>query len=89
MPTSKNHALIQLVSVWVAGESLSFGQLIIESVCNKITVIPALLEVIDCAGAMTSIGAICCQKEALKIKPQAYSSLIREYWQIENKLHWQ
>lgn len=63
VPAGKKHALVQLVSVWVVEESLSFGQLAVESKSNEITAIPALLEVLDCAGATITIDAIGCQKD--------------------------
>lgn len=63
VPAGKRHALVQLVSVWVAAESLSFGQLAVESKSNEISAIPALLEVLDCTGATITIDAIGCQKD--------------------------
>jgi predicted transposase YbfD/YdcC len=63
VPAGKKHALVQLVSVWMVEESLSFGQLAVESKSNEITAIPALLEVLDCAGATITIDAIGCQKD--------------------------
>ena len=63
VPAGKKHALVQLVSVWVAAENISFGQLAVESKSKEITAIPALLEVLDCAGATITIDAIGCQKD--------------------------
>jgi predicted transposase YbfD/YdcC len=63
VPAGKKHALVQLVSVWVAAESLSFGQLAVETKSNEITAIPALLELLDCAGATITMDAIGCQKD--------------------------
>ena len=58
VPAGKKHAFVQLVSVWVAADRISFGQLAVESKSNEIKAIPALLEVLDCAGATINIDAI-------------------------------
>lgn len=62
VPSGKKHALVQLVSVWVAQEGLSFGQLAVGNKSNEITAIPALLELVDCPSATITIDAIGCQK---------------------------
>ena len=46
----------------MAEEGLSFGQLAVAAKSNEITAIPALLELVDCAGATITIDAIGCQK---------------------------
>lgn len=63
VPKGKKHALIQLVSVWVTDEKLSFGQLAVDAKSNEITAIPALIETLDCTGAVITIDAIGCQKD--------------------------
>lgn len=66
VPAGKKHALVQLVSVWVAEEGLSFGQLSVDAKSNEITAIPTLLELLDCPGATITIDAMGCQKELAK-----------------------
>jgi len=77
VPSGKKHALVQLVSVWVAAEGLSFGQLAVGAKSNEITAIPALLELVDCPGATITIDAIGCQKTiAQKIVDQQADYII-------------
>jgi predicted transposase YbfD/YdcC len=63
IPKGKKHALIQLVSVWVSEEKLSFGQLAVDAKSNEITAIPALIEMLDCSGSTITIDAMGCQKD--------------------------
>lgn len=61
VPAGKKHALVQLVSLWVAEDRVSFGQLAVEAKSNGITAIPALLELVEFPGATITIDAIGCQ----------------------------
>lgn len=65
MPAGKRHALVQQVNVWLGEEKLCFGQVKVEKNSNGITAIPALLDMIDCKGALISIDAIGCQKQVV------------------------
>lgn len=77
VPSGSKHALVQLVSVWVAQEGLSFGQVAVDKKSNEITAIPALLELVDCPGAVITIDAIGCQKAiAQKIVDQQADYII-------------
>lgn len=62
IPPGKKHAQVQVLSAWIAEESISFGQLQIAEKSNEITAIPQLLDALDCAGSIISIDAIACQK---------------------------
>ncbi len=62
IPTGKKHALVQMVNLWVDELRLSFGQLQVDKKSNEITVIPQLLDLVDCTGSVISIDAIACQK---------------------------
>jgi predicted transposase YbfD/YdcC len=62
---------LHLVSAWATGQSLSLGQVAVDSKSNEITAIPALLELLDLKGALVTIDAMGCQKAiAQKIKDQ-------------------
>lgn len=62
---------LHLVSAWAVGQSLSLGQIAVDSKSNEITAIPALLELLDLKGALVTIDAMGCQKAiAQKIKDQ-------------------
>jgi predicted transposase YbfD/YdcC len=68
--TGSKHALVRMVNVWVHEDGLSFGQYEVDKKSNEITAVPALLESIDCKGAVVTIDAMGCQK--------AIASKIRE-----------
>src|SRR5450432_1953386 len=53
---------LHLVSAWATGQSLSLGQVAVDSKSNEITAIPALLELLDLKGALVTIDAMGCQK---------------------------
>jgi len=62
---------LHLVSAWATGQSLSLGQVAVDSKSNEITAIPTLLELLDLKGALVTIDAMGCQKAiAQKIKDQ-------------------
>ncbi len=54
---------IHLISAWSHRNQLVLGQLQVDGKSNEITAIPALLALLDLAGAVVSIDAIGCQKE--------------------------
>ncbi|MEJ7662787.1 MAG: hypothetical protein WKG07_26100 [Hymenobacter sp.] len=60
-PAGRRHAAVRTVSVWLADAGLSFGQAQIGEKTNEKTAIPALLDALDVAGSIVTIGAIACQ----------------------------
>jgi predicted transposase YbfD/YdcC len=62
IPFGKKHATIQVVSAWLAEESISFGQVQVDKKSNEITAIPRLLDQLDCEGSIITIDAMGCQK---------------------------
>jgi len=59
---------IHLVHAWDRANGLMLGQMAVADKSNEITAVPALLELIDVAGAVVSLDAMHCQKQtALKI----------------------
>ena len=62
IPYGKKQASVQVVSAWLSEESISFGQLQVDKKSNEITVIPRLLDEVDCEGGIITIDAIACQK---------------------------
>jgi predicted transposase YbfD/YdcC len=57
-----NHAARHVVSAWVGEQHLTLGQVQTEEKGNEITVIPALLALLDLKGATVTIDAMGCQK---------------------------
>src|SRR6516165_6872536 len=53
---------LHLVSAWATAQHLSLGQVAVAAKSNEITAIPALLEMLDIAGALVTIDAMGCQK---------------------------
>jgi predicted transposase YbfD/YdcC len=53
---------LHLVSAWATVQHLSLGQVAVDAKSNEITAIPALLELLDLAGAVVTIDALGCQK---------------------------
>jgi predicted transposase YbfD/YdcC len=53
---------LHLVSAWATAQHLSLGQVAVDAKSNEITAIPALLELLDLAGAVVTIDAMGCQK---------------------------
>ena len=54
-------AALHLVSAWASGSGLVLGQLAVDDKSNEITAIPALLRLLDVAGATGTIDALGCQ----------------------------
>lgn len=54
---------IHMISAWSHQNQLVLGQLKVDGKSNEITAIPALLALLDLAGAVVSIDAMGCQKE--------------------------
>jgi predicted transposase YbfD/YdcC len=57
---------LHLVSAWATAQHLSLGQVAVDAKSNEITAIPALLELLDLAGAVVTIDAMGCQKAIAK-----------------------
>jgi predicted transposase YbfD/YdcC len=57
---------LHLVSAWATAQHLSLGQVAVDEKSNEITAIPALLELLDLAGAVVTIDAMGCQKAIAK-----------------------
>jgi predicted transposase YbfD/YdcC len=53
---------LHLVSAWATAQHLSLGQVAVDAKSNEITAIPALLELLDVAGAVVTIDAMGCQR---------------------------
>ena len=54
--------MAHLVSAFVSGNRMVFGQLAVDDKSNEITAIPKLLELLDVRGATVTIDAMGCQK---------------------------
>jgi len=54
---------LHLVTAWASEQRLVLGQVKVEAHSNEITVIPALLELINMAGAIITIDAMGTQTE--------------------------
>lgn len=52
-----------MVNVWGDEYKLSFGQLQADKKSNEITVMPDLTDLIECAGSVSSIDTMGCQKQ--------------------------
>ncbi|HET6382560.1 MAG TPA: ISAs1 family transposase [Armatimonadota bacterium] len=61
--TASGKAAIHMVSAWSAVNSLTLGQIKVNDKSNEITAIPALLQLLDVAGAIVTIDAMGTQKE--------------------------
>jgi predicted transposase YbfD/YdcC len=58
---ANGQAALQMVSAWASGSGLVLGQLAVADKSNEITAIPALLRLLDVAGATVTIDAMGCQ----------------------------
>jgi len=56
-------AAIDIVSAWATANHLFLGQVKVEEQSNEITAIPQLLEALEVAGCIVTIGAIGCQTD--------------------------
>jgi len=63
IPKGKKQALVQVVSLWLDEDKLSFAQIKVNKKSNEITAIPKLLDKVSIEGSIISIDAIACQKE--------------------------
>jgi predicted transposase YbfD/YdcC len=62
-------AAIHMVSAWAMENKLSLGQVVVDEKSNEITAIPALLDLLEIAGALVTIDAMGCQREiAAKVR---------------------
>jgi len=55
------HGAVPMVSAWASGSGLVLGQVAVAEKSNAIVAIPALLRVLDLAGATVTIDAMGCQ----------------------------
>ena len=55
------HGAVHMVSAWASGSGLVLGQVAVAEKSNEIVAIPALLRVLDLAGATVTIDAMGCQ----------------------------
>ena len=58
---------LHLVTAWASEQRLVLGQVKVEAHSNEITVIPALLELINMAGAIITIDAMGTQIEIVRL----------------------
>ena len=61
---------LHLVTAWASEQRLGLGQVKVEDHSNEITAIPALLELIDIAGAIITIDAMGTQTEIIRVISQ-------------------
>jgi hypothetical protein len=61
---------LHLVTAWASEQRLVLGQVKVEDHSNEITAIPALLELIDIAGAIITIDAMGTQTEIIRLISQ-------------------
>jgi predicted transposase YbfD/YdcC len=79
---------LHLVSAWATAQHLSLGQVAVGEKSNEITAIPALLELLDLAGAVVTIDAMGCQKAiAEKIVRQGGDYVLTVKENQEHLLH--
>jgi predicted transposase YbfD/YdcC len=79
---------LHLVSAWATAQHLSLGQVAVDEKSNEITAIPALLELLDLAGAVVTIDAMGCQKAiAEKIVQQDADYVLTVKENQEHLLH--
>jgi predicted transposase YbfD/YdcC len=79
---------LHLVSAWATAQHLSLGQVAVDEKSNEITAIPALLELLDLAGAVVTIDAMGCQKAiAEKIVQQGGDYVLTVKENQEHLLH--
>jgi predicted transposase YbfD/YdcC len=57
---------IDLVSAWATEHQLVLGQLAVEAHSNEIPAVPALLSLLDVAGAVVTLDALHCQTETAR-----------------------
>ena len=57
----RGQAALHMVSAWASDSRLVLGQVAVDEKSNEITAIPALLRVLDLAGATVTIDAMGCQ----------------------------
>ena len=70
MTPEKGLKNLHLVTAWAREQRLVLGQVKVEDHSNEITAIPALLELIDIAGAMITIDAMGTQTEIIRLISQ-------------------
>ena len=58
---ANGQAALHMVSAWASGSRLVLGQLAVADKSNEITALPALLRLLDVAGATVTIDAMGCQ----------------------------
>ena len=79
---------LHLVSAWATAQHLSLGQVAVGEKSNEITAIPALLELLDLAGAVVTIDAMGCQKAiAQKVVEQEADYVLTVKENQEHLLH--
>jgi len=67
MTPEKGLKNLHLVTAWAREQRLVLGQVKVEDHSNEITAIPALLELIDIAGAIITIDAMGTQTEIIQL----------------------
>jgi predicted transposase YbfD/YdcC len=70
MTPEKGLKNLHLVTAWASEQRLVLGQVKVEDHSNEITAIPALLELIDIAGAIITIDAMGTQTEIIQLISQ-------------------
>lgn len=64
--SGKHKKALNIVSAWVAEQSVVLGQVRCQEKSNEITAIPELLKILDLEGCIVTIDAIGCQTEIVK-----------------------
>lgn len=82
--TMKKHEKpMHIIAALLADESVSLGQITVESKSNEIPAVRELIELLDIKGAVLTMDAMHCQKETA----EKLLSYTRKHWQVES-FHW-
>lgn len=60
------HKAYHVVSVFVAENQITLGEVVVDEKSNEITAVPALLDLIDVEGSIVTADSMSCQKEITK-----------------------
>lgn len=74
---------MHIITALLADESVSLGQITVESKSNEIPAVRELIELLDIKGAVLTMDAMHCQKETA----EKLLSYTRKHWQVES-FHW-
>jgi predicted transposase YbfD/YdcC len=84
----KGKKALNVVSAWVAEQSIVLGQLKCAEQFNEIRAIPELLKILDLEGSLVTIDAIGCQQEIVKQICQKGADYVIAVKENQGNLHW-